>query len=192
MTLRHSLPRGREVGDSLTRARKGFGWSLILLLLSSCATVDYLPPRQGTSAELQSILSKSLEENMKEIRFDPAGKVIDIHVQAIGGYQTSLGLERYVTSLFQEWVVKKGGKIGPEEFRMDVFLPVLGSTATRRELSYQNIPLYYSERFRTTNQLMVMVRDGEGRLVGTWKGGQAGDWADIYLMRIFGPFNKPY
>ena len=167
------------------------GCLLGLLLLSSCATVDYLPPRQGTSAELQSILANSLEENIKEIHFDPAGKVVDIHVRAIGGHQTSLGLERYVKSLFQEWVVKKGGKIGLEEFRMDVFIPVLGSTATRRELSFQYIPLYYSERFRTNNQLMVVVRDGEGKLVGTWGSRPPGDWTDIYLMRMFGPLGKP-
>jgi hypothetical protein len=129
---------------------------------------------------------------MKEVLFDPAGKVVDIRVRAMGGYKTSRGLEKYVQSLFQEWVVKRGGKIGPEEFKMDVYLPVLGSTATRRELSYQYIPLYYSERFRTTHQMMVMVRDREGKLVGTWKAGQAGDWADIFLMRMFGPVENPF
>ena len=167
--------------------RGGWCFFLVFALVSCCAIVDYLPPRQGTSAELQSVLAKSLEENMKEVLFDPAGKVVDIHVQAIGGFETSRGLEKYVQSMFQEWVVKKGGKIGPEEFRMDVYLPVLGSTATSREFSYQYIPLYYSERFRTTNQMMVMVRDGEGKLVGTWKAGQVGDWSDVFLMRMFNP-----
>lgn len=165
---------------------------LPVAFLPACAHVDYLPPRQGTSAELQSELAKSLEDNMKDIGFDPAGKTVDIRVQAIGGYQNSLGLERYVKSLFQEWTVGKGGKVGQGEFRMDVFLPVLGTSATRRELSYQYIPLYYSERFRTTNQLMVMVRDPEGKVVGVWQGGREGDWADIFLMRIMGPFRVPH
>jgi hypothetical protein len=190
----HPVPlpsEGREIKDSLTRARKGFGCFLILLLLSSCATVDYLPPTQGTSAELQSLLAKSLEDNMKDIGFDPAGKAVDLRVRAIGGYQNSLGLERYVKSLFQEWIVGEGGRVGPGEFQMDVFLPVLGSSATRRDLTYQYIPLYYSERFRTTNQLMVVVRDGKGKLVGTWRARPAGDWTDMYLMRMIGPFDKP-
>ena len=164
---------------------------MLFLMLPSCATVDYLPPVQGTSAELQSILAKSLEGNMKEILFDPAGKAVDIHVRALGGYQNSLGLERYVKSLFQEWVVEKGGKVGPGQFQMEVFLPVLGTTATRRELSYNNIPLYYSERFRATGQLLVVVRDRDDKLIGLWRGGQTGDRADVYLMRIFGPFDVP-
>ena len=74
---------------------------------------------------------------------------------------------------------------------MEVFLPVLGTTATRRELSYNNIPLYYSERFRATGQLIVVVRDRDDKLIGLWRGGQTGDRADVYLMRIFGPFDVP-
>jgi hypothetical protein len=164
---------------------------LFLFLLSSCATVDYLPPEQGTSAELQSILAQSLEGNLKEIGFDPAGKTVDIQVRALGGHQTPLGLERYVKSLFQEWVVQKGAKVGPGEWRMQVFLPVLGTTATRRDLSYRYIPLYYSERFRAAGQLVVVVKDGEGKPAGIWLAGKGGDLADIYLMRILGPFDVP-
>jgi hypothetical protein len=164
---------------------------LFLAILSSCATVDYLPPEQGTSAELQSILAQSLEGNLKEIGFDPAGKTVDIQVRALGGHQTPLGLERYVKSLFQEWAVQKGAKIGPGEWHMEVFLPVLGTTATRRDLSYRNIPLYYSERFRASGQLVVVVRDGEGKATGIWQAGKGGDLADIYLMRILGPFDVP-
>ncbi len=170
-------------------------WALLLwflFLLPSCATVDYLPPRQGTSAELQSILAQSLEENLKEISFDPAGKAVDIHVRAIGGHETPQGLEKYVKSLLQEWTVRKGGKVGPGEWRMDAFLPVLGTTATRRDLSYQQIPLYYSERFRASGQLVVVVRDGEGTVAGIWRAGKGGDLADIYLMRILGPFDNPF
>ena len=73
-----------------------------LFLLSSCATVDYLPPEQGTSAELQSILAQSLEGNLEEIGFDPAGKTVNIQVRALRGNRTPQGLERYVKSLFQE------------------------------------------------------------------------------------------
>ncbi len=163
-----------------------------LFLLPSCATVDYLPPEQGTSAELQSILAQSLEGNLKEIGFDPAGKTVDIEVRALGGHQTPLGLEKYVKSLFQEWAVQKGAKAGPGEWRMEVFLPVLGTTATRRDLSYRNIPLYYSERFRATGQLVVVVKDGEGKTAGIWQAGKGGDLADIYLMRIMGPFDVPF
>jgi hypothetical protein len=164
---------------------------LFLFLLSSCATVDYLPPQQGTSAELQSILAQSLEGNLKEISFDPEGKTVDIQVHALGGHQTPRGLEKYVKSLFQEWAVKKGGKVGPGEWRMEVFLPVLGTTATRRDLSFQNVPLYYSERFRAAGQLVVVVKDREGKTAGIWLAGKGGDLADIYLMRILGPFDVP-
>ncbi len=164
---------------------------LFLFLLSSCATVDYLPPQQGTSAELQSILAQSLEGNLKEISFDPQGKTVDIRVHALGGHQNPRGLEKYVKSLFQEWAVKKGGKVGPGEWRMEVFLPVLGTTATRRDLSYQNIPLYYSERFRAAGQLVVVVKDGEGKPAGVWLAGKGSELADIYLMRILGPFDVP-
>jgi hypothetical protein len=163
-----------------------------LVLFTSCASVDYIPPGQGTSAELQSVLAQSLEMNMKEVLFDPAGKRVDLHVHVLGGYQNSLGLERYVKSLFQEWILGKGGMVGAGEFRMDVFLPVLGTTATRRDLSFQNIPLYYSERFRATGQLMVVVRDGQGKMAGIWQTGKGGDLADIYLMRILGPLTSPF
>jgi hypothetical protein len=145
-----------------------------LFLLSSCATVDYLPPEQGTSAELQSILAQSLEGNLEEIGFDPAGKTVNIQVRTLERHRTPQGQERYVKSLFQEWAVKKGGKVGPGEWRMEVFLPVLGTTATRRDLSYRSIPLYYSERFRATGQLVVLVKDGEGRTAGIWQAGQGG------------------
>jgi hypothetical protein len=164
---------------------------LFLFLLSSCATVDYLPPQQGTSAELQSILAQSLEGNLKDIGFDPAGKTVDIQVRALGGHQTPLGLEKYVKSLLKEWAVKKGGKVGPGEWEMEVFLPVLGTTATRRDLSFQYVPLYYSERFRAAGQLMVVVKDREGKPAGIWLAGKGGDLADIYLMRILGPFDVP-
>ena len=164
----------------------------ILFLLSSCATVDYLPPEQGTSAELQSILAQTLEGNLKDIEFDPAGKTVDIHVRALGGHQTPLGLERYVKSLFREWAVRKGGKVGPGEWRMEVFLPVLGTTATRRDLSYRNIPLYYSERFRASGHLVVVVKDGKGKTAGIWQAGKGGDLADVYFMRILGPFDGPF
>ena len=181
MTI-HPFPRGPRILVLLLPC---------LLLLSSCATVDYLPPEQGTSAELQSILAQTLEENLKDIGFDPAGKTMDIQVRALGGHQTPLGLERYVKSLFQEWAVQKGAKVGPGEWRVMVFLPVLGTTATRRDLSYRNIPLYYSERFRATGQLVVVVKDGEGKTAGIWQAGKGGDLADIYLMRILGPFEVP-
>ena len=165
---------------------------LSLIVLPSCATVDYLPPRQGTSAELQSILAQSLEENLKEISFDPAGKTLDIQVRALGGHQTPQGLEKYVKSLLQEWTVQKGGKVGPGSWRMDAFLPVLGTTATRRDMTVQNIPLYYSEKFRGTGQLVVVVRDGEGKVAGVWRAGKGSDFSDIYLMRILGPFDAPF
>ena len=165
---------------------------LSLLILPSCATVDYLPPRQGTSAELQSILAQSLEENLNEISFDPAGETLDIRVRALGGHQTPQGLERYVKSLLQEWTVQKGGKVGPGSWRMDVFVPVLGTTATRRDMSLQYIPLYYSEKFRGTGQLAVVVRNEEGNVVGVWRGGKGSDFSDIYLMRILDPFDASF
>ena len=165
---------------------------LLLLILPSCATVDYLPPRQGTSAELQSILAQSLEENLNELSFDPAGKTLDIQVRALGGHQTPQGLERYVKSLLQEWTVQKGGKVGPRGWRMDVFVPVLGTTATRRDMTLQHIPLYYSEKFRGTGQLVVVVRNGEGKVAGVWRAGKGSDFSDIYLMRILGPFDASF
>lgn len=182
------------MGTHLSRCRPRVRTLLLLslFLLPSCATVDYLPPVQGTSAELQSILAQSLEGNLKEIGFDPAGKTVDVQVRALGGHQAPQGLEKYVKSLFQEWAVLKGGKIGSGDWQMDVFLPVLGTTATRRELSYQYIPLYYSERFRAAGRLVVVVRDGEGTVAGIWRAGKGGDLADIYLMRILGPFETPF
>jgi hypothetical protein len=174
-----------------------FRWAKIglavgLTFLSGCAFVDYLPPRQGTSAELQSALAKSLEQNLKTIPFDPAGKTYELHVRALGGYQNASGLERYVKSLFREWIVKKGGGVGSGSLRMDVFLPTLGTTATRRDLSYQNIPLYYSERFQGSCRLVLVVRDASGKIVHFWQGGEGKELTDIYLMRILGPFDVPF
>ena len=165
---------------------------LVSLLIPSCAFVDYVPPDQGTSAEWQSILAKSLEGSIKEIPFDPGGKVVDLQVRSLGPYKNSLGLERYVTSLFHEWIVSQGGKIGPGQFSLEILLPVLGNTATSRDFSYQYIPFYYSERLQATKRLIVVIRDAEGVVVRLWQGKQDGaDLADIYLMRIFGPFDVP-
>ncbi len=160
------------------------GWCA---LLSSCATLDYIPPGQGTSAELQSILAKTLEENMKDIPFDPGGKKVHIQVHAWGSYQNSLGLERYVESLFREWISDKGGEIGPGQFQMAVYLPLLGDTAVGREFSYQYIPIYYSERFQGMGRFIVVVRDAEGKTTLVWEKGEGAGFSDVYLMRIFHP-----
>lgn len=166
--------------------------TLAIGFLPSCARRDYYPPGLGTSADLQGTLARSLEQTMKEIPFDPAGQVISLRVQAFGAFQRTQGLEGYVRSLFHEWIVSKGGKIGPGQLEMTVFLPILGSSATRRDLSYQQIPIYYSERFRANSQMVVVVRDGEGKIVNFWAGKRGGaDLADIFLMRMFGPFDIP-
>ena len=181
-------PTNRTRGDSPV----SLVFLLVCLLIQSCAFVDYAPPDQGTSAELQSILAKTLEGSIREIPFDPGGKVVDLQVRSFGPYKNSLGLERYVRSLFREWIVSQGGKIGPGQFSLEVLLPVLGNTATSRDFSYQYIPFYYSERLQATNRLIVVIRDAEGVVVRLWQGKQDGaDLADIYLMRIFGPFDVP-
>jgi hypothetical protein len=171
--------------------REKIALAIGLTLFSGCALVDYLPPRQGTSAELQSALAESLEENLKGIPLDPAGKTFDVHVRALGGYQNASGLERYVKSLLQEWIIGKGGRVGPGSLQMHVFLPALGTTATRRDLSYRFIPLYYSERFQGSCHLSVVVRDLDGKVECLWQGGDDRELTNVYLMRIFGPFDVP-
>jgi hypothetical protein len=176
--------------------RRNFPIRLVFLLLSllipSCALVDYVPPDQGTSAEWQSLLAQSLEGSIRGVPFDPAGKVVDLQVRSFGPYKNSVGLERYVESLWREWIMSGGGKIGPGQFSLEILLPAFGSTATGRDLSYQYIPFYYSERLRTTNRLTVVIRDAEGRVVHFWQAKPDGaDLTDIYLMRIFGPFDVP-
>jgi len=165
---------------------------LFSLLTPSCAWVDYAPPEQGTSAEWQSLMAQSLEGSIQSIPFDPAGKVMDLQVRSFGPYKNSVSLERYVESLWREWIVSRGGKIGPGQFSLEILLPAFGSTATGRDLSYQYIPFYYSERLRATNRLAMVIRDAEGRVVHLWQAKPDGaDLTDIYLMRIFGPFDVP-
>jgi hypothetical protein len=164
---------------------------LVFFFLPACAFRDYSSPDQGTSAELQSILAQSLEGNMKEIPFDPKGKTVDLKVHALGSFRNAQGIEGYVKSLFREWIVGQGGKIGSGQFQMAVLIPVFGNTATRRDLSYQNIPFYYSERFQATTRLIVVIRDAEGKMIRTWQKGEGAGLSDIYLMRIFGPFDVP-
>jgi len=160
--------------------------------LSACALVDYIPPGQGTSVDLQISLAKSLEENMKKIPFDPAGKTVDLRVVTFGCFRCASGPEGYVQSLFQEWIIVKGGHITPGgEFQMSVYLPAFGNVTTRRDLSYQLIPLFYSERFRTTARLAVLVRDAQGKVVSLWQGGEGDDLEDIYLIRMLGPLGVP-
>ena len=165
--------------------------ALLLGLLPACARKDYWPPDLGTSAELQSILAKSLEGNLREIPFDPAGKRVDLQVRAWGTFQNAVGLEGYVRSLFREWIVSRGGEVGPGQFQMAVFLPVLGHTAVRRDLSYQYTPIYYSERFRATARMIVVIKDAGGKTVEVWQKGEGADVAEVFLMRIFGPFDIP-
>ena len=172
--------------------RAKIGLAIGLAWLSGCAFVDYLPPRQGTSAELQVALARSLEENIKGIPLDPAGKTFDLHVRALGGYQNASGLERYVRSLLREWIVAKGGAVGPGSLQMHVYLPALGAMASRRDLSYRFVPLYYSERLQGNCRLVVVVREADGKIVRLWQGGDEREFTDIYWMRIFGPFDTPF
>jgi hypothetical protein len=162
-----------------------------LALLPACAYRDYWPPDLGTDAGLQYRLAKSLEGNLREVPFDPAGKRVDLRVRAWGTFQHAMGLEGYVKSLFREWVVSRGGEVGPGQFQLVVFLPVLGDTAARRDLSYSHIPLYYSERFRAAARMIVVIKDAEGRTISVWHKGEGADLADIYLMRFWGPFDIP-
>jgi hypothetical protein len=74
---------------------------------------------------------------------------------------------------------------------MAVYLPILGDTAVGREFSYQYIPIYYSERFQAMARLIVVVRDTEGKTILVWQKGEGASFSDIYLMRIFGPFDVP-
>jgi len=164
-------------------------WPVLALLSSACATVDYLPPSQGTSSELQIILARSLEDQVKAIPFDPQGKTLDIQVRAWGGYRNPLGLEGYVQSLLREWVVQKGGKVSSGDLRMIALISVLGDTATRRDLSYRNIPLYYSEQFYATVQFFVIIRDREGKMISSWQGKHGTVMTDAFLMRFFGPLD---
>jgi len=163
----------------------------VLTFISSCATVHYNPPFQGTSAELQSALAQSLERNLKDIPFDPSGKLVDLQVYTLGSFQGQEGLENYVKSLFQEWIVREGGKVGPGQLQMVVFMPVLGTTAVRRDFSYQNIPLFYSERFQATARLLVLIKNPQGEIIKTWQKKEGAGLSDIYLLRIFGPFDIP-
>jgi hypothetical protein len=165
--------------------------ALILALLPACAYKDYYPPGLGTSADLQSMLAKSLESNLRGIAFDPAGKRVDLHVRAWGTFQQPMGLEGYVKSFLREWIVSRGGEVGPGQFQMDIFLPVLGHSAVRRDLSYQHIPIYYSERFRATARVIVVIKDAGGKTLEVWQQGEGADLADMYLIRMFGPFDIP-
>lgn len=174
------------------KKRKGYVsiglMGLVLAVISSaCATVDYLSPTQGTSSELQTILARSLEDQIKMISFDPRGKTVDIQVRAWGSYRNPFGLEGYLQSLLREWVVQKGGRVGSGDLRLVALLPVLGDTATRRDLSYRNIPLYYSEQFDASLQLFVFLRDADGKPVATWHGKHGTRLGDAFLLRFFGP-----
>jgi len=164
---------------------------LALALLPACAFKDYYPPYLGTSADLQSMMAKSLEGNLRNIPFDPAGKRVDLQVHAWGTYQHAQGLEGYVKSFLREWIVGRGGEVGPGQLQMSVFLPVLGQNVVRRDLSYQYTPLYYSERYRASARMVVIIKDAEGKTLQVWHKGEGADLADMYLMRIFGPFDIP-
>jgi hypothetical protein len=94
-------------------------------------------------------------------------------------------------SLLREWIVGRGGEVGPGQLQMVVFLPILGHTAVRRDLSYQYTPIYYSERFRAMARMIVVIKDAEGKTLEVWQKGKGADLADIYLMRMFGPFDIP-
>jgi hypothetical protein len=161
----------------------------LAFLSTACATVDYLAPSQGTSSELQTILARSLDDQIKMIPFDPRGKTVDIQVRAWGSYRNPFGLEGYLQSLLREWVVQKGGRVGSGDLRLVALLPVLGDTATRRDLSYQNIPLYYSEQFDASLQLFVFIREADGKPVATWQGKHGTQLSDAFIMRFFGPLD---
>lgn len=174
---------------SARRILRGFFGILLLGMLSACATVDYLPPRQGTSADLQRILSQSLESQLAQLPWDPRGRTVDLQVRGWGGFQKPLGLEKYIRSLFQEWVIQRGGKIGVGDLKMTILVSSLGSGVTRRDLSFRNIPLYYSEDLDATLEMAIWVRDRDGELLHFWRDQQRFDTTDAFLMRFFGPLH---
>jgi hypothetical protein len=171
------------------RILRGHFAILLLGMLSACATVDYLPPRQGTSADLQRILSQSLEFQMARLAWEPQGRTVDLQVRAWGGFQQPLGLEKYIRSLFQEWLIQRGGKIGAGDLQMTVLVSAFGSGVTRRDLSFRNIPLYYSEDLDAALEMAIWVRDRDGGLLHFWKGQQKSDTTDAFLMRFLGPLH---
>jgi hypothetical protein len=36
--------------------------------------------------------------------------------------------------------------------------------------------------------MVAVVRDGEGKVAGVWRAGKGSEFADVFLMRILGPF----
>jgi hypothetical protein len=93
-----------------------------------------------------------------------------------------------VKSLLREWIVSRGGEVGPGQFQLVVFLPVLGGTATRRDLSYRHIPLYYSERFMAAARMIVVIKDAEGRAHKRLAKSRGGPLIRCLPDALLGPF----
>jgi len=104
--------------------------------------------------------------------------ILDVKARVFGVHQTRRDFIPLVYAEFTE-----GG-----EYVMEIYLPVLGDTATQRDLSYRGVPLYYSEDFKGSVRLIGRVRDLQGRTVSHWQEGQEAQCEDVYWMRIFGPY----
>jgi len=147
------LSRGRKV-EKLTMVRKEkilWGWavrlSLILLLISACATKRYSAPTMGRSADSQFTPADALEKALKSASFDPyRGRTVWIDVFSLTertGEESAE--ERFLRSWLSEKLLSQGARIAPLKNQSDLILDVkarvFGVNQTRRDF----IPLLYME-----------------------------------------------
>jgi hypothetical protein len=147
------LSRGRKA-EKLTMVRKEkilWGWalrlSLILFLISACATKRYWGPTMGRSADSQFTPADALEKALKSASFDQhRGRTVWIDVYSLterSGEESAE--ERFLRSWLAEKLLSQGARIAPtknqSEVILDVKARVFGVTQTRRDF----IPLLYME-----------------------------------------------
>jgi len=128
-----------------------WGWAvrltLILLLISACATKRYWGPTMGRSAESQFTPADALQKALKSASFEPyRGRIVWIDVYSLTertGEESAE--ERFLRSWLAEKLLSQGARIAALKNQSDVILDakarVFGVSQTRRDF----IPLLYME-----------------------------------------------
>jgi len=174
-----------------------WGWvlrlSLILFLISACATKRYWGPTMGRSADSQFTPADALQKALKSASFDLyRGRTVWVDVYSLTertGEESAE--ERFLRSWLTEKLLSQGARIGPSKNQSEVILDVkarvFGVTQTRRDF----ILLFYMESTHALVDLHLNSYEREsGKILHTEDLKGEVRYREYYIFYMIGPIKS--
>jgi hypothetical protein len=172
--------------------------ALLLSLPSGCATKVYTAAKTGSSADLQEVLARSIEEAFASVPEEVWAHRISLEVIPSGG--EVMGVSAYIRQFLTETISRHGGSLQPpHELFIQVIVPASGSLITERRLSLTmnlggvaniRIPLFYGETFKGVTQTVIYYRNEKGELRQLARGEKKNAFHEIYWFWMIGPYES--